>query len=296
MRKISKSFFKNSTRSFTNKIEGKSNKYVTYISFGFLGGLIFSYLSPIEDQEDFDTFSTLVDNQVWTYTHYYQIKNILPMNTSENMCLIKLSNGDILLYNPVKLTQNIKKILNTIQNKSIHLVIPKESKLLNSLDYLKEYPNLNVYILQDFQKESNELFKEIKKFNLIEMKESPWKEIKFEILDGLNNFDKEIILYHQPSKMLLTSDTTTNITKETAKKNRLGFSYFTLFSNENKKFGNFNLKIMKPVDLNQYKSSLEKIMNDYDFNGIFMSLGTPINPYGEFDLKIKWKQDLNKIK
>lgn len=292
MKKFRSNFLSKFVRRNSTSYKPRS-KLLIYSAFGFIGGILFSYIS-LEEQEEYDNFTTIIDNQLWTYTHYYQIKNIFPMNISENMCIIKLLNGEILLYNPVHLTQNIRMILNVIENKNIHIIIPKLNKTNSVIEYIQEYPNLNLYVLEENEKEVYEILKDSKKFNLNLFKKSPWKDIIFEKIDGLNQ--NELILYHKPSKMLLTCESTQNITKETAKKNRLGFSYFTLFKNSSEKFENFNLKFDTPIDFEKYKNSLEKIGNEYDFNGIFMSIGTPINPFGELDLRAKWKEDLKKLK
>jgi flagellin-like hook-associated protein FlgL len=48
-------------------------------------------------------------------------------------------------------------------------------------------------------------------------------------------------------------------------------------------------------DSKALKESIDKIFNEYDFNGVFMAHGTTLSPYGELDVHKKFLDEWNKI-
>lgn len=99
---------------------------------GILGLGLFEVFKKPADLSEYNQFSTIVNNSFWNYQSFYQHKSIIgSINMSSNMAIVKLvRSGDLILYNPVALTDDLKRLLAQVeQNHNIYLILPLEDRI-----------------------------------------------------------------------------------------------------------------------------------------------------------------------
>lgn len=113
----------------TGMSTSKSRKINLFLT-GLIGiALIANKYKPNLDLSDNDVLEAVVPNQVFSYTHHFQMPYFFgPINMSSNMAIIKLE-GDrgLLLYNPVEVTEKLRTHLNELleqmSEKKLYIVV-----------------------------------------------------------------------------------------------------------------------------------------------------------------------------
>lgn len=112
------------------------SRQINLFLFGIIGISFIAYkYKPIQDLSKNDVLETVIPNQIFSYTHHFQMKYFFgPINMSSNMAIIRLE-GDkgLLIYNPVGITEKLRKYLKNqleqMNEKKLYVVVANNEHL-----------------------------------------------------------------------------------------------------------------------------------------------------------------------
>ncbi|EFC48714.1 predicted protein [Naegleria gruberi] len=170
-----------------------------------------------------------------TYRHHFQM-SMPPIAMSSNMCVVDLGKSELMIYNPVELTDIVKNELKRLGKVKL-IILPNSSHLKYASQYLKyfilenkdgklekpfiycPYPNKQTVIDNLYSKLSAE-YPELKKEDVAKCiytlpsdnsttpREWPrdWQtQFDLQVVTGLNL--NEVVMCHKPTKTLIACDT-----------------------------------------------------------------------------------------
>ncbi len=139
---------------------------------------------------------------LWTV---FSPSKFLLFHVGTRMTVMRLSNGEVLLYSPVIINSALKKEIDAI-GKVTHVVCPNNFHHLYASQAIALYPQANLHGPKALHKKRKDL-----SFNHI-LNDTPhpdWEQ-DIELLTIEGSLMHETVFYHKPSKVLLTCDIVEN--------------------------------------------------------------------------------------
>ena len=128
----------------------------------------------------------------------------LPFST--RMTLVRLSNGELWVHSPIKLSDTIKEQIGTLGQVK-YLIAPNHLHHLFLPEWIAAYPNAEVYGTNEVIKKRNDITFDAS-FN--EQQDWPWRaDIEQEMFTG-SPFMEECVFYHKGSNTLIVTDLVEN--------------------------------------------------------------------------------------
>jgi len=276
--------------------------------FALTGATGYSYIKwreQIDEQVNEYVQLDKVAEDVWSASYSFQMK-FPPFGVRSNMFVIRLKAG-LMIYNPVKLTPQIKKQIGVLGAEVKFIFIANREHLLFFTEYVETFPNVKVLcppgtlevVLQRLKK------KKISPTNgIVEIKdevspEGVWEESELEhhFFQGFP-WLSEVVLFHKPSQLLIMCDLGLNIKDGLLKMKDPKVE--PIFHKLVRIFGAFNNLAVSPSfkflikDKVKCKESLAKICQ-WNFKGIAMAHGFVIPPTEQEDIKQQWKSSWEKL-
>eukprot|EP01080_Neovahlkampfia_damariscottae_P008418 gene8418-243_t len=247
------------------------------------------YLYPKKDYSDLDNSFPLTEN-VTVHRHHFQM-SWMKINMSSNSVVVKTQNGDVVVYNPTEPDEKLKSLISLSEGKNLYCIFPNKAHFKFFDNIVAEYPEVQILVSSEdtleIAKENVDEDSEYDKDNNIKVLNQelfetlPFKkEFDFQNIGGMDKLD-EIVLYHKPSKALLTCDTLFNVDGATAPTNPLGFSLATLGW---RALGIYDKGIAIPsfwkssllTDSDTFKQSWNDVYQKFDFSTVVMAHGNPV--------------------
>jgi hypothetical protein len=272
---------------------------------GFVGHYYLKYRERLDENANEKLALTNVVGHVWTSSYQFQM-SLPPIAIQSNMFVIRLRSGKLLVYNPIDLNTVplLKKQLEAIGEVGL-IVIPNLGHLKFFPQFVELYPAAKLIIPPDSLEVVIKRLKSAKAalpYNgIIELRkdklpEGLWDdEIEHTVFGGVPWLN-EIILFHEPSKMLITCDTAFNLRDGILKMKDpsykpLCLKYGSVFGvyNQLGVSSNYRLFIRDKAAVRDTLDRLSK----WNFKGIGMAHGVPIAP-NDSDVKSQlqkaWEQ------
>ncbi|QYJ91085.1 DUF4336 domain-containing protein [Shewanella halotolerans] len=128
----------------------------------------------------------------------------LPFST--RMTLVRLSNGDLWVHSPIKLSDTIKEQIGTLGQVK-YLIAPNHLHHLFLPEWIAAYPSAEVYGTSEVIKKRNDITFDAS-FN--EQQDWPWRaDIEQEMFTG-SPLMEECVFYHKGSNTLIVTDLVEN--------------------------------------------------------------------------------------
>ena len=128
----------------------------------------------------------------------------LPFST--RMTLVRLSNGELWVHSPIKLSDTIKEQIDTLGQVK-YLIAPNHLHHLFLPEWIAAYPNAEVYGTNEVIKKRNDITFDAS-FN--EQQDWPWRaDIEQEMFTG-SPLMEECVFYHKGSNTLIVTDLVEN--------------------------------------------------------------------------------------
>ncbi len=143
-----------------------------------------------------------LSNNLWTV---FSESKFLLFHVGTRMTVVRLSNGEVLLYSPVLINSALKKEIDDI-GKVTHIVCPNNFHHLYAGQAMTLYPEANLHGPIALHKKRKDLsFSHV----LSHEPHPDWKP-DIELLTIEGSLMHETVFYHKPSKILLTCDIVEN--------------------------------------------------------------------------------------
>ncbi|MEH6348306.1 MAG: DUF4336 domain-containing protein [Bermanella sp.] len=143
-----------------------------------------------------------LSNDLWTV---FSPSKFLLFHVGTRMTVMRLSNGDVLLYSPVLIYPALKKEIDNV-GKVTHVVCPNNFHHLYAHQAMALYPQANLHGPKALHKKRKDLsFSHI----LSDTPHPDWKQ-DIELLTIEGSLMHETVFYHKSSKVLLTCDIVEN--------------------------------------------------------------------------------------
>jgi len=267
---------------------------------GLAGLFLLRHYERLDEQANEHLGISNVVGHVWSCSYQFQMDMPLPIAIQSNMFVIRLRSGKLLIYNPVALPSLLKKQIDAVGEVGI-VIVANLGHLKFFSEYLQAYPNVKLVIPPN----SLELVLKRLKTNkvaipvngIIELRdekpEGLWDDELEHIIFGGIPWLNEIVLFHEPSKMLITCDTSFNFRDGMLKLKKpnstpMCCKFGSMFGIYNQLGVSSNYRFLIK-DKQAVKATLDQLLK-WDFQGIGMAHGIPIAPTDGEDVKGQLQQ------
>ncbi|MEQ9619570.1 MAG: DUF4336 domain-containing protein [Deltaproteobacteria bacterium] len=157
---------------------------------------------------------TALAEDIWSIQSSH---TLLGIDFGGRMTVIRLASGDLFLHSPVRLTDSLREELNALGNVK-HLVAPNRFHHLNVGDYVKAYPEAELYAAPGLPEKRRDI-----KFTgvLSDGTEYGWGDEVEHLLFGGIPLLNEVVFFHPESATLILADLIFNFSHDLSTAQRI---------------------------------------------------------------------------